>query len=82
MGIVGGEKGAGPFTLVAPSYAGFAKMDPTTLEKISQNPDVLKSLLQYHMVPERITTKDVAAGSVKTMEASTWCFRQRTDCRR
>ena len=70
-GLTATLDGAGPFTLVAPSDAAFAKMDPTTLEKISQNPDVLKSLLQYHMVPERITTKDVAAGSVKTMEGST-----------
>jgi uncharacterized surface protein with fasciclin (FAS1) repeats len=70
-GLTATLEGAGPFTLVAPSDAAFAKMDPTTLQKISQNPDVLKSLLQYHMVPARITTKDVAAGSVKTMEGST-----------
>jgi uncharacterized surface protein with fasciclin (FAS1) repeats len=70
-GLTATLEGTGPFTLVAPTDAAFAKMDPTTLEKISQNPDVLKSLLQYHIVPARITTNDVAAGSVKTMEGST-----------
>lgn len=77
-GLTATLEGAGPFTLVAPTDAAFAKMDPTTLEKISQNPDVLKSLLQYHIVPARITTKDVAAGSVATMEGSTLALQATT----
>lgn len=70
-GLTATLEGTGPFTLVAPTDAAFAKMDPTTLDKISQNPEVLKSLLQYHIVERRITTKDVDAGGVVTMEGST-----------
>jgi transforming growth factor-beta-induced protein len=70
-GLTATLEGQGPFTLVAPTDAAFAKMDPTTLDKISQNPDVLKSLLEYHVVERRITTKDVDAGGVVTMEGST-----------
>jgi transforming growth factor-beta-induced protein len=63
-------KGDGPFTLVAPTDAAFAKMNPDTLDRISKSPEVLKQLLQYHIVPARITTKDVAAGSVTTTEGT------------
>lgn len=70
-GLTSTLEGTGPFTLVAPTDAAFAKMDPTTLDKISQSPDVLKSLLEYHVVERRITTKDVDAGGVVTMEGST-----------
>jgi uncharacterized surface protein with fasciclin (FAS1) repeats len=63
-------EGTGPFTLMAPTDAAFAKMDPTTLQRFTDNPDVLKSLLQYHLVASRLTPKDVTAGSVLSVEGS------------
>lgn len=77
-GLTATLEGDGPFTLVAPTDAAFAKMDPTTLDKISQNPDVLKSLLEYHVVERRITTKDVDAGGVVTMEGATLALQATT----
>ena len=63
-------EGTGPFTLIAPTDAAFKKMDPTTLDKISKSPEVLKQLLQYHLIDGRVTTKDLAAGFIATVEGS------------
>jgi len=70
-GLTATLQGDGPFTLIAPSDAAFAKMDPDTLDRISKAPEVLKQILQYHVVPERITTTDVKNGAVTTLEGST-----------
>lgn len=69
-GLTATLQGAGPFTLMAPTDAAFAKMDPTTLQRFTDNPDVLKSLLEYHLVASRITPKDVTAGSILSVEGS------------
>jgi uncharacterized surface protein with fasciclin (FAS1) repeats len=69
-GLTATLQGAGPFTLMAPTDAAFAKMDPTTLQRFTDNPDVLKSLLEYHVVASRITPKDVTAGSILSVEGS------------
>ncbi len=69
-GLTATLQGTGPFTLMAPTDAAFAKMDPTTLQRFTDNPDVLKSLLEYHLVASRITPKDVTAGSILSVEGS------------
>ena len=69
-GMTTALQGTGPFTLIAPTDAAFKKMDPTTLDKISKSPEVLKQLLQYHLVDGRVLQKDLAAGFVATAEGS------------
>ena len=69
-GMTTALEGTGPFTLIAPTDAAFKKMDPTTLDKISKSPEVLKQLLQYHFIDGRVTSKDLAAGFVATAEGS------------
>ena len=63
--------GPGPFTLIAPTDAAFARMDKVTLDRITHSPDVLTALLKNHIVARRLSTKDVASGSASTMEGST-----------
>jgi len=62
--------GSGPFSLLAPTDAAFAAMDKATFAKISTDTLLLKSVLQYHVVAKRISTKDIKAGSVTTVEGS------------
>ena len=62
--------GSGPFSLLAPTDAAFAAMDKATFDKISADTLLLKSVLQYHVVAKRISTKDIKAGSVTTVEGS------------
>ena len=49
----------GPFTVFAPTDAAFAKVPQATLDALAQNPDLLKSVLLYHVVPGKVTAADV-----------------------
>jgi uncharacterized surface protein with fasciclin (FAS1) repeats len=69
-GLTATLQGDGPFTLIAPTDLAFKKMDPTTLDRISKSHEVLTELLDYHLVDRRVTTKDVTAGFVTTVEGS------------
>ena len=63
--------GDGPFTLIAPTDDAFAKMDPDTLDRITNSPESLTALLNYHLINARVTTQDVTAGFVTSVEGST-----------
>ena len=54
-------KGEGPFTVFAPTDAAFAKLPPGTLEELlkPENKDKLQAILTYHVVPGKVTSKDV-----------------------
>jgi uncharacterized surface protein with fasciclin (FAS1) repeats len=64
-------QGDGPFTLIAPTNDAFAKMDPDTLDRITNSPESLTALLNYHLINARVTTQDVTAGFVTSVEGST-----------
>ena len=59
--------GDGPFTLFAPTNTAFGELDPTTLNNILANPDLLSQLLQYHVVSGERTSRDLATASVPTL---------------
>ncbi len=59
-------KGAGPFTVFAPTNDAFAKVPQATLAKLKSDPEMLKSVLMYHVLGMK-----VAAGDAKTMKAMT-----------
>ena len=65
-------KGAGPFTVFAPTDAAFAKLPAGTLEKLlkPENKAQLVQILTYHVVGAAVLAKDVKAGDVKTVEGS------------
>ncbi len=54
-------KGEGPFTVFAPTDAAFAKLPPGTLEDLlkPENKEKLQAILTYHVVPGKVTAKDV-----------------------
>ena len=51
-------KGAGPFTVFAPTDEAFAKLPPQTVSELLQpeNKERLKAILAYHVVARRVTT--------------------------
>ena len=61
-------KGDGPITVFVPNNAAFAKLPKAQLDKLMSNKDELAKVLQYHIVASKITSADVAAGKVKTVE--------------
>ena len=54
-GLVDALKGAGPFTVFAPTDEAFAKLPAGTIETLlkPENKDKLKAILLYHVVPGR-----------------------------
>jgi len=68
-GLVDTLKGAGPFTVFAPTDDAFAKLPAGTVDDLlkPENHDKLVAILTYHVVPGRVLAKDV----VKLHEAKT-----------
>jgi uncharacterized surface protein with fasciclin (FAS1) repeats len=69
-GLVDTLKGEGPFTVFAPTDAAFAKLPAGTVESLLANPEKLKAVLTYHVVPGKVMSSDVKTGSVTTVQGS------------
>lgn len=68
-GLVDTLSTGGPFTVFAPTDAAFAKVPKATLDALTENPAQLKSVLLYHVVPDRVAAADVIKlTSAKTLE--------------
>jgi uncharacterized surface protein with fasciclin (FAS1) repeats len=66
-GLVDTLKGAGPFTVFAPTDEAFAKVPKATLEALAADKAKLRAVLTYHVVPGKVMASDV----VKLSEAKT-----------
>ena len=68
-GLVDTLKGAGPFTVFAPTDEAFAKLPKGTVEDLlkPENKAKLTAVLTYHVVPGKVMAADV----VKVKEAKT-----------
>ena len=70
-GLIDTLKGAGPFTVFAPTDEAFAKLPAGTIESLLNNPEKLRQILLYHVVPGRVLAKDVVKiKSAKTAQGS------------
>ena len=60
-GLVDTLNGPGPFTVFAPTDDAFAKLPAGTVEMLvkPENKDTLVKILTYHVVPGRITSKEL-----------------------
>jgi uncharacterized surface protein with fasciclin (FAS1) repeats len=70
-GLVPTLKGAGPFTVFAPTDEAFAKLPKGTVEDLlkPENKAKLTAILTYHVVPGKVMAADVAAmKSAKTVQ--------------
>ncbi|MES2580235.1 MAG: fasciclin domain-containing protein [Pseudomonadota bacterium] len=67
-GLTDTLKGDGPFTVFAPSDAAFAKLPKDKLDALLKDKAALTKLLTSHVVAHKITTEDVQAGKVKSIE--------------
>ena len=63
-------KGAGPFTVFAPTDAAFAKIPKADLDKLLANKTQLKSVLTYHVVSGKVVSADIKPGKVKTVQGT------------
>jgi uncharacterized surface protein with fasciclin (FAS1) repeats len=70
-GLVETLKGAGPFTVFAPTDAAFAKLPAGTVENLlkPENKEKLKAILTYHVVAGKVTAAQVTTlKSAKTVQ--------------
>src|SRR5271154_6286376 len=60
-GLVETLEGPGPFTVFAPTNEAFAKLPAGTVDTLlkPENKDTLDKVLTYHVVPGRISSKDL-----------------------
>ncbi|MEM1394869.1 MAG: fasciclin domain-containing protein [Cyanobacteria bacterium P01_D01_bin.116] len=63
-------KGDGPFTVLAPSDAAFAKLPQDAVQDLlkPENKEVLVKILTYHVVSGRVLSTDLQSGEVKSVE--------------
>ena len=66
-GLVDTLKGAGPYTVFAPTDEAFAKLPAGTVESLLKDKEKLTAILTYHVVAGKVTAADVA----KVSEAKT-----------
>jgi len=69
-GLIDTLKGAGPFTVFAPTDEAFAKLPAGTVEELikPENKEKLVAILTYHVVAGKAMAKDVAGmSSAKTV---------------
>jgi uncharacterized surface protein with fasciclin (FAS1) repeats len=71
-GLVDTLKGAGPFTVFAPTDEAFAKLPAGTVESLLQDIPKLKDILLYHVVSGKHLAADLTKlNEVNTMQGST-----------
>ncbi len=69
-GLIDTLKGAGPFTVFAPTDDAFAKIPKADLDALLKDKAKLKAVLTYHVVPGKVMSTDLKAGNVKTVQGS------------
>lgn len=59
-GLIDTLKGAGPFTVFAPTDAAFAKLPAGTLDGLLKDIPKLTAILKYHVLAGKVAAADVA----------------------
>jgi uncharacterized surface protein with fasciclin (FAS1) repeats len=73
--LTDGLKGAGPFTLFAPADAAFAGLPEKTLDSLLADTAQLARVLQFHVVPQKLTAANITDGmSVTTVMGQNLTF--------
>lgn len=69
-GLADTLRGAGPYTVFAPTNEAFKKVPAKTLDEIAKDKDRLRAVLTYHVVPGSVTAAEVKPGNVKSVQGS------------
>jgi uncharacterized surface protein with fasciclin (FAS1) repeats len=68
--------GAGPYTVFAPTDEAFAKLPDGAVEALLADPDALREILLYHVVPGRVLSSQVIGlDSATTAQGSDVSFK-------
>ncbi len=69
-GLADTLRGAGPFTVFAPSDEAFKAVPAKTLAELAADKELLKAVLTYHVVPGKLTTAEAKNGNLKTVQGA------------
>jgi transforming growth factor-beta-induced protein len=71
-GLTDTLKGAGPFTVLAPTDTAFNNLPAGVLDKLllPANKDVLAKILSFHVIPGKVMSADIVTGPVKSVEGT------------
>ncbi|MEO6322272.1 MAG: fasciclin domain-containing protein [Polaromonas sp.] len=69
-GLTDTLKGAGPFTVFAPTNEAFAKVPAKTMDALAKDPAQLKAVLMYHLISGKVMAADVKNGNSKTVNGA------------
>lgn len=61
----------GPFTVFAPTDAAFQKLPASAYDELLKDTWKLEAILNYHVVHDQVTAKDLKAGEVMTRHGAT-----------
>ena len=69
-GLADTLRGAGPYTVFAPTDEAFKAVPAKTLESLAKDKEQLKAVLMYHVVPGKVVAADIKAGKTKTAQGA------------
>lgn len=69
-GLTDTLRGAGPYTVFAPTDEAFKAVPAKTLESLSKDKEQLKAVLMYHVVPGKVVAADIKSGKTKTAQGA------------
>lgn len=69
-GLADTLRGAGPYTVFAPSDDAFKAVPAKTLQELAANKEMLKAVLTYHVLPAKVPAAAVKNGSAKTVNGA------------
>ena len=67
-GLADTLRGAGPYTVFAPSDAAFKAVPPETMAKLMADKEMLRSVLTFHVLAAKVASEDVKNGNAKTVQ--------------
>ena len=63
-------KSGGPFTVFAPTNDAFKAVPAAAMADLAKNPEKLKAVLTFHVVPGKVMAADVKNSNVKTVNGA------------
>jgi uncharacterized surface protein with fasciclin (FAS1) repeats len=69
-GLADTLRGAGPYTVFAPSDEAFKALPAGALAKLTADKDALRAVLTYHVLPVKVLAAGVTTGNAKTVNGA------------
>ena len=69
-GLADTLRGAGPYTVFAPTDEAFKALPANTMAELASNKELLKSVLTYHVVASKVTSAEAKNGNLQTLQGA------------